>query len=109
VAERLARRQNFFVQLEVLRYRIVALFGNETAKPFDELFRILTEINTAVGLLLRMRESADYSSSAVRRSLEATIGWWNDPKEDVIASRLDQIIATVEAIFRPAIEIAPHA
>ena len=64
------KRQEFFVQLEALRYRVVAVFGEEMAKPFDELFRILTEIHTAVGLLLRMRESGDHYSVSIRRSLE---------------------------------------
>lgn len=105
VAERLQKRHDFFVEFEALRYRVVAVFGDETAKSFVDLFRILTEIDTAVGLLLRMREAGDYSSdSPVRRSFETTIGWWTDPKEDTISSRLDQIVESVEKVFRPAIQ-----
>jgi hypothetical protein len=107
VAERLAKRQDFFSKFAAQRYPVVAIFGSESAKGFDELFRIMNEINIAVRLLVEMDGPFDYLPSSERQNLEAKIGWWTALDGDAISIRLDQIIGNVEKVFRPAIQATP--
>src|SRR5262245_8878987 len=43
-AERLEKRSEFFAKLNARRYRFIAHFGPEAAKPFDEIRRVHDEI-----------------------------------------------------------------
>ncbi|HEV2602030.1 MAG TPA: hypothetical protein VGU24_00055 [Microvirga sp.] len=49
---RLQRDRTFLSEFWVQRYRFAAVFGLEAAKPFDEINRVLNEINAAVESLV---------------------------------------------------------
>ena len=55
-------------------------------------------------LLVEMDGPFDYLPSSERQNLEAKIGWWTALNGDAIAIRLDQIVESVEKVFRPAIQ-----
>jgi hypothetical protein len=82
----------------------VALFGKEAAKPYDELFKIRTEILVAVrSLPMTYQDRREGSLPQDRKSWEATIGWAL-PEQDLISSKLDGVVKDIEAICRPSVE-----
>jgi hypothetical protein len=108
VIERLAKHNDFFAGLHDGRYRVLAIFDNDRAILFDDLFRVLNEIQIAAQMLIQMDDSyGDALPSSELRELEAKLGWCTDPKGDAISGQLDHIVQTVERVFRPAIQATP--
>jgi hypothetical protein len=58
-AERLNNRSEFFAQLHARRYRFVAYFGRDAAKPYDDLHKIYADILVAVRMLLDTHRQRD--------------------------------------------------
>lgn len=97
--ERLNKKREFFAQFHARRYRFLAIFGQEASKPYDELFRIYTEIVKAVIMLMKTHHphGLDYqlhpdvlgSLPDERKKWEATIGGPHaaqDPVEERLKS-----------------------
>jgi hypothetical protein len=87
-AERLAKNGEFFSQLMAHRYRFLAVFGQQAAKPYDELFNIRRDILLAVRMLYmthQQRREGDLQQN--RRKWEETIGFALS-EEDPISRRL---------------------
>jgi hypothetical protein len=102
--ERLARESQLFSQLQASRYRFMAYFGEDAAKPFDELRKMHREVLDAADSLARTDPSADGASRVDRAAWSATIGRGDASQEDELASRLDRTIREVERICRPLID-----
>lgn len=109
ITERLLNRNDFFANLEARRFRFLALFGydSEQTKPYDELFKIRAEVMRAVWMLMltyrSTRRGEPPPEHKVREQWESAIGWDN-PGNDVIPQRRDDIVKMIEKICRPAIE-----
>jgi hypothetical protein len=111
--ERLNNQSEFFAELYARRYRFIALFGRDAAKPYDDLFQIRNDIIIAARMLLRThqrfkvqrprRPRDEESLLKSREKWEKTI-WWGLPEEDPIPSRLDCIVEAIEKTCRPAIQ-----
>jgi hypothetical protein len=107
-AERLLNKSEFFAQLAARRKRFLALFGQEAANPYDEIFRIRGEILIAVRMLITTHQQRELGSRPQNRETwETTMGWVHTA-HDPIEVRLNQLIVGIEEICRPVIqEVAP--
>ncbi len=102
-AERLSKAGEFFAQLMARRYRFLALFGQEAAKPYDELFNIRREILGAVRMLfVTHQQRREGTLPQDRKKWEETIGWVSE--EDAISRRLVGAVGEIEKICRPIID-----
>ena len=72
--ERLARESQLFSELQASRYRFMAYFGEEAAKPFDELRKIHKEVLDAADSLARADQPGDGASPSDRAAWNAAIG-----------------------------------
>jgi hypothetical protein len=95
-AERLNSKQEFFAQLHARRYRFLAYFGRDAAKPYDDLHKIYAEILVAVRMLIITHRQRDmgFTPQAIPQ-LKTTIGW-GLPENDTIPARLDRIVEAIE-------------
>jgi len=109
ISERLLKRNDFFAKLLARQYRFLALFGHdsEQIRPFDELFRIRSDVMRAVEMLMSTYKLHRMGEPPLDRKLredwESAIGW-GDPEHDAIARRLNEVVETIEKTCRPAIE-----
>jgi hypothetical protein len=103
-AERLNNRSEFFAQLHARRYRFVAYFGRDAAKPYDDLHQIYAEILVAVRMLLNTHRERDlgFMSDGIQQ-WKSTIGW-GLPDKDKIPARLTGLIEAIEQTCRPVIQ-----
>jgi hypothetical protein len=102
--ERLARESQLFSELQASRYRFMAYFGEEAAKPFDELRKIHKEVLDAADSLARADQPGDGASPSDRAAWNAAIGRGAPSGEDELAARLDRTIREIERICRPLID-----
>lgn len=104
---RIRQSAEFWAQLQALRYRFAARFGRATIEPFIQMHGIVVEIQTASASLIRIAgEDRFYEQQRfidMREAWEAVI-WAAVPDEDTILRRIDDAVARIEAICRPAIE-----
>jgi hypothetical protein len=105
VIERLSTRSEFFARLQAKKYRFIAHFGVDAAKPYDDLGDILADIRSAVHMLIvtHKRVATSDHEAQYKEWLTTTFG---GPDEDNIPKRLDAIITAIETICRPAIQEA---
>ena len=82
----------------------MAYFGEEAAKPFDELRKIHKEVLDAADSLARADQPGDGASHADRAAWSAAIGRGAASEEDELAARLDRTIREIERICRPLID-----
>jgi hypothetical protein len=102
--ERLARESQLFSELQASRYRFMAYFGEEAARPFDELRKMHQEILEAADSLARADQPREGASTADRAAWNATIGRGDALGQDELAARLDRTIGEIERICRPLID-----
>jgi hypothetical protein len=101
-AERLFDKSEFFSNLHARRNRFLAMFGQESAKPFDDIYKIRGEVLIAVRMLISTHRNCDQGTlPATRREWEAVMGWV-DPETDGIPRRLDQAVEAIEKTCRTA-------
>jgi hypothetical protein len=103
-AERLNNRSEFFAQLHARRYRFVAYFGRDAAKPYDDLHKIYAEILVAVRMLLDTHRQRDMGFMPDGIQQWKSIIGWGLPEKDTIPARLTGIIEAVEQTCRPVIQ-----
>ena len=107
--ERLARESELFSELQASRYRFMAYFGEEAAKPFDELRRMHKEVLEAADSLARADQPGEGASTVDRATWNATIGRGSALQQDELAARLDRTIREIERICRPLIDESRQA
>jgi hypothetical protein len=97
----LTSKSELFARLEARQNRFLALFGQEAAKPYDEIFRIRWEILLAVRMLITTYQQRELGSMQQNRETWATTIGWVHTEQDPIETRLNQTIACIEVICRP--------
>jgi hypothetical protein len=103
--EMLKKEQEFFAQLHARRYRFIAHFGPEAARPYNQLHESYVKIVKAAHLLLITFSFQDLEGlPAERDKWEITIGRGTD--DDKIPGQLDAIVEAIEKICCPAIQDA---
>jgi hypothetical protein len=100
--ERYNRHNELFARIRALRYRFMAQFGKEAARPFEELNLVVNE------LLASAHQMARYALRAPRGSSEAEMEKYYEPlrkaekvywagfEDDPIAPRVDGIMQRIE-------------
>lgn len=107
VHERFQKQRNVFNKLQSKRYQFMARFGCEKARPFDSLRQIVLEILMSADELVptMIRRDRDVQNEEKlfeeETRLEAIIQ--EQPVNDPIKHRLEEIISGIEAICRPII------
>ena len=108
VFRKIKEHADIFDELHTLRFRFMVRVGQDKAKPFDDLKRIVDEIWISAQWLAEL-----WAVQLQRRKLEETTdkqinehqqAIWYSGKQDSIKSRLEKTVQDVEAICRPIIE-----
>lgn len=100
---RLTKESQVFSELRASRYRFMAYFGEEAARPFDEIRAIHNEIIDSARDLARTHDQEAAGREEERDHLEAAIGW-GESEGDTLKKRLDLAVKAVEQTCRPLIE-----
>lgn len=98
--ERLNQASQVFSELQASRYRFMAYFGEEAARPFDELRKVHDDVVEASSRLIRRQGKPPSTGDATDRD---TIGW-GPYGSDQLAERLERAVRAIELICRPLIE-----
>ncbi len=102
--DRLTKESQVFSELQASRYRFMAYFGEEAARPFEEIRAIHTEIIASAHNLIRSYgQEPTELKEAERDQWEAAIGW-GEGEGDLLKTRLDQAVKAIEQTCRPLIE-----
>jgi hypothetical protein len=79
---RTARYSELFNKLHAMRYRFMAQIGKDEAKPFDDIRRIVLDVENAASMLARMWPHRDFRTEAEFEAyreriegLENIFGW----------------------------------
>jgi hypothetical protein len=109
IFKRIKDHSDIFEQLYTLRFRFMARFGRDSAKPFDEMKRVIDTIWVCTRHLaeywaeqLREGERTHPSIKDEIREYERVISYAG--AKDQTESRVRDIIAEVEGTCRPIIE-----
>jgi hypothetical protein len=109
VFKKIMEHGEIFDELHTMRFRFMARFGKEKAKPFDDLKRIVDQIWVSAQELAELWEkqfsqvnlsSADQN---LKKEYESVI--WQGWATDTINPRVDKIIQDIEKVCRPIIEV----
>jgi hypothetical protein len=102
--ERLNQASQVFSELQASRYRFMAYFGEDAARPFEDLRKVHNEVMEASSRLIRGQgEAGSAGGSSDRNTWRTTIGW-GPHDHDQLADRLDRAVRAIERICRPLIE-----
>lgn len=101
--DRLAKESQVFSELRASRYRFMAYFGEEAARPFDEIRAIHSEIVDSARNLIRTHGREPAGRELERDQWEAAIGW-GEAEGDALRKRLELAVKAIEQTCRPLIE-----
>lgn len=99
-----------FNKIHSMRYRFMAQFGREKAKPFEELHSLIKEITIAARMLARLWPKKHFRSDEDReKHLERVqkfeeVFWDGLTEEDPINPKLEEIIVNIEKTCKSVIE-----
>ncbi len=101
--ERLTKGNEKFSQLLSRRYRVAALFGASSNKPYDELMHIHAKIIVAARMLIIQyrNDKKDFSDENSNR-LEKVI--WETADDDQVNLQLNKVIKDIESVVRPVLQ-----
>ena len=108
--ERYQRYQELFNKLHAMRYRFMAQFGAEGAKPFDELRAQVNSVLSASHMLSMMwtrnlgrRRGAEGTEQFHMQVEKFENVYWEGFDDDPIKPEIDRIIREIEATCRAII------
>ena len=106
VFERYNKRQDLFSKLYSMRYRYMAQFGRDSAKPFDDLYKIVNEIFISAQMLphywreqghRQWKDEAEFQKHLDKMHKHEAVFWEMTPDRDQITPRVDAVISDIEA------------
>jgi hypothetical protein len=106
VYERYNKRQELFSKISSMRYRYMAQFGKEAAKPFDELNKIVNEIFIAAQMLpfywiaqghQLWKDEEEFKRHLSEMHKNEAVFWEMGKDRDKITPRVDALISEIEA------------
>ncbi len=109
VFKRIREHGDIFDELYGLRFRFMARFGKDKAKPFDELRSIVNEIWVSAQELAELwerqfkKKKLSDEDQKLMKEFQGVI-WYSGDKDQVMP-RVHNIIQDVERICRPIIEV----
>jgi hypothetical protein len=99
IAKRMERHSDFFDTFQSRRFEFAAVFGPEHEKHYQEVIRILNEVQNAAQSLVNNEGDRSEFSVSMRKILNRNEG-------DTIDGRVDAIVAEIETLCRPEIDMA---
>jgi hypothetical protein len=109
VFERYRKREKLFAEIRSMKYRVMATFGSNAGKPFDELNMIMNEIFSAAEILgsyyWKRQGRVRMSEEEFKKHLEEmykyeAVFWFKGDENDEITPRVQHTIEKLEAIAR---------
>lgn len=106
VFERYNKRQDLFNKLYSMRYRYMAQFGKDSAKPFDDLNKIVKDIFISARMLShywkqqgrrQWKNDAEFKKHLDEMYKHEAVFWEISSDEDQIIPRVDKVISDIEA------------
>jgi hypothetical protein len=106
VFERYNKRQDLFNKLYSMRYRYMARFGKDSAKPFDGLRKIINEIFASAQMLSFYWKEQGRRTWANKEEFEKhlkemhkheSVFWEMSPDKDPILPRVNAVISDIES------------
>lgn len=106
VFERYQNSQETFNRLHALRYRFMAVFGREKAKPFDDIRGVINKIFISAHMLGRLWERQTHLglNEEERKKLikqiekHEAVFWEEGEGRDLIAPEVERIVLEIENI-----------
>jgi|SRR5579871_2813644 len=105
--ERLRREKELFARLQSQRYAFAAYFGDQGAKPFDDLRSVHVKISTAASVLIDLVQEDDGRPTPDEIVLRNELGWGPRPRPDEIDKTIESAVAAIERICRPILSKIP--
>jgi hypothetical protein len=105
VFKRIRDNSSTFDELHALRFRFMARFGRDKAKPFDDLRTIVNEVWVAAEELAELWEKELRGRAVSEEDIKeyTRIIWWHGRKDE-IAGRLRVAVESIESMCRPIID-----
>ena len=102
-ARRIAAEADFFNDLHARRFRALALFGTGADAPYQGIWSALSQLRSAVDMLMR-DNGAIYNEALAQHRLrmEERI-WQGAADDDAVAQEIDEAVTAAETLLRPAI------
>jgi hypothetical protein len=106
---RLRQHTDLFSKMRASKYRLMALFGREAAKPFDDFDIVLRRIKVAARMLshIWLRQGRPMPQAEFQKHLAEMEQYekifWEMSEPDEIREELARIIIAIEATCKPAI------
>ena len=113
VFERYNKRQELFNTIYSMRYRYMAQFGRGSAKPFDDLSKIVNEIFISARMLShywleqgrrRWKNDEEFQKHLEEMHKHEAIFWDKGPDNDPITPKVNAVISDIEAQTRSIID-----
>jgi hypothetical protein len=105
---RLLKHSEFFARLRSQRHEFAAVFGQDAAKPFDEIWKARLAVNHAVDSMVRtskeLRNSRVPEYKALWDEYYYTAFRHPDPTKDSLSQQIAEQVKAMESTCRPAIE-----
>jgi len=105
IVRRFRENAEFFNAFYSKRHRALALFSQGAEAPYVDIWRTLSKISVAAGMLMREDTYAPNQAAYDHRRQMEQIIWEGMTENDAIAQAVLDAIAAAEKIFRPAIEL----
>jgi hypothetical protein len=102
--KRIGDHAEFFAKMRARRYRVIATFGTEAAKPYDAIHKIRIRIAHAAQSLMTPARGSDNERTNLRRERWEADIWDGAEDKDEISTELDGILKEVERRFRSEID-----
>jgi hypothetical protein len=109
--ERFEEREEIFQKLHALRYRFIARFGKDKAKPFDDMKQSINTMFISAKMLFILKESKKDGDVGTEdkpsvnekiREYEANLTWGDDEREK-IAPMVEAAVKQIEETCRKII------
>jgi hypothetical protein len=111
VMRRIRQYQSQFAELEASRYTFTALFGDDAAAAFTAIVQAHNKVFHAAEALLRYRNQLDQRNleDHLRQMRRAAftigvLGLDGEPLPDLVSQSIEDAVAQIEALCRPALE-----
>ena len=104
--ERYNKQQKLFNKIHSMRYRYMAQFSKDAAKPFDELNRIVNDILRSAGMLShywkeqgkrQWKSEEEFQQHLNAMHKQEAIFWEMSSDTDQITPRVEEVISDIEA------------
>jgi hypothetical protein len=102
--ERYEHVKGSFIKLQAIKYRFMALFGQDNAEPFNEVNKIMGKLFGASRRLGERYWNPNYQAQAKRdpkwydKRAKEEAKFWAGQDPDIIAQQMDNAVAHVEDV-----------